>query len=70
MSNGNPDDVENIKKFSVAFLRKEQNIDLDAFQTTFDVFTLDSTFYQNKDVKKVLDLFEKNGFSYKKDNAT
>ena len=69
-SNGNPDDVENIKKFSVAFLRKEQNIDLDAFQTTFDVFTLESTFYQNKDVKKVLDLLEKNGFSYKKDDAT
>ena len=70
MSNGNPDDVENIKKFSVAFLRKEQNIDLDAFQTTFDVFTLESTFYQNKDVEKVLDLLEKNGFSYKKDDAT
>ena len=70
MSNGNPDDVENIKKFSVAFLRKEQNIDLDAFQTTFDVFTLESTFYQNNDVEKVLDLLEKNGFSYKKDDAT
>ncbi len=69
-SNGNPDDVENIKNFSVAFLRKEQNIDLDAFQTTFDVFTLESTFYQNKDVERVLDLLEKNGFSYKKDDAT
>ena len=69
-SNGNPDDVENIKKFSVAFLRKEQNIDRDAFQTTFDVFTLESTFDQNKDVEKVLDLLEKNGFSYKKDDAT
>lgn len=69
-SNGNPDDVENIKKFSVAFLRKEQNIDLNAFQTTFDIFTLESTFYQNKDVEKVLDLLEKNGFSYKKDDAT
>jgi len=69
-SNGNPDDVENIKKFSVAFLRKEQNIDLDAFQTTFDVFTLESTFYQNNDVEKVLGSLEKNGFSYKKDGAT
>ena len=69
-SNGNPDDVENIKKFSVAFLRKEQNIDLDAFRTTFDVFTMESTFYQNNDVEKVLDLLEKNGFSYKKDDAT
>lgn len=70
VSNGNPDDVENIKKFSVAFLRKEQNIDLDAFRTTFDVFTMESTFYQNNDVEKVLDLLEKNGFSYKKDDAT
>jgi len=69
-SNGNSDDVENIKKFSVAFLRKEQNIDLDAFQTTFDVFTLESTFYQNNDVEKVLGSLEKNGFSYKKDGAT
>ncbi len=69
-ANGNPDDIENIKRFSVAFLRNEQNIDLAAFQTTFDVFTLESTFYQNKDVEKVLDLLEKNGFSYKKDDAT
>jgi len=69
-ASGNPDDIENIKRFSVAFLRNEQNIDLAAFQTTFDVFTLESTFYQNKDVKKVLDLLEKNGFSYQKDDAT
>ena len=69
-SSGNPDDIENIKRFSVAFLRNEQNIDLAAFQTTFDVFTLESTFYQNKDVEKVLDLLEKNGFSYQKDDAT
>ena len=69
-ANGNPDDMENIKRFSVAFLRNEQNIDLAAFQTTFDVFTLESTFYQNKDVEKVLDLLEKNGFSYQKDDAT
>jgi arginyl-tRNA synthetase len=68
-ANGNPDDIENIKRFSVAFLRNEQNIDLAAFQTTFDVFTLESTFYQNKDVEKVLDLLEKNGFSYQKDDA-
>ena len=69
-ANGDPDDIENIKRFSVAFLRNEQNIDLAAFQTTFDVFTLESTFYQNKDVEKVLDLLEKNGFSYQKDDAT
>ena len=69
-ASGNPDDIENIKRFSVAFLRNEQNIDLAAFQTTFDVFTLESTFYQNKDVEKVLDLLEKNGFSYQKDDAT
>ena len=69
-ASGNPDNIENIKIFSVAFLRNEQNIDLAAFQTTFDVFTLESTFYQNKDVEKVLDLLEKNGFSYQKDDAT
>ena len=69
-ASGNPDDIENIKRFSVAFLRNEQNIDLAAFQTAFDVFTLESTFYQNKDVEKVIDLLEKNGFSYQKDDAT
>ena len=69
-ASGNPDDIENIKRFSVAFLRNEQNIYLAAFQTSFDVFTLESTFYQNKDVEKVLDLLEKNGFSYQKDDAT
>ena len=69
-ANGDPDDFDNIKKFSVAFLRNEQNIDLHTFQIDFDVFTLESTFYQNKDIEKIIHLLEKNGFSYKKDDAT
>ena len=69
-ANGDPDDFDNIKEFSVAFLRNEQNIDLHTFQIDFDVFTLESTFYQNKDIEKIIHLLEKNGFSYKKDDAT
>jgi arginyl-tRNA synthetase len=69
-ANGNVDDLEAIKQFSVAFLRNEQNIDLAAFQTHFDVFTLESSFYENEAVHEVVQLLTDNGFAYKKEDAT
>jgi arginyl-tRNA synthetase len=69
-ANGNIDDLEAIKQFSVAFLRNEQNIDLSAFQTHFDVFTLESSFYENEAVHEVIQLLTDNGFAYKKEDAT
>jgi len=68
-ASGNIDDLESIRQFSVAYLRHEQDQDLTAFQIKFDVFTLESSFYQNGQIEKVVASLIKNGFTYEEDNA-
>ncbi len=68
-ASGNIDDFESIRQFSVAYLRHEQDQDLNAFQIKFDVFTLESSFYQNGQIEKVVASLIKNGFTYEEDNA-
>lgn len=68
-ASGNIDDLESIRQFSVAHLRHEQDQDLNAFQIKFDVFTLESSFYQNGQIEKVVASLIKNGFTYEEDNA-
>ena len=68
-ASGNIDDLESIRQFSVAYLRYEQDQDLNAFQIKFDVFTLESSFYQNGQIEKVVASLIKNGFTYEEDNA-
>ena len=68
-ASGNHDDLESIRQFSVAYLRHEQDQDLNAFQIKFDVFTLESSFYQNGQIEKVVASLIKNGFTYEEDNA-
>jgi arginyl-tRNA synthetase len=68
-ASGQIDDLESIRQFSVAYLRHEQDQDLNAFQIKFDVFTLESSFYQNGQIEKVVDSLTKNGFTYEEDHA-
>jgi len=68
-ASGNIDDLESIRQFSVAYLRHEQDQDLNAFHIKFDVFTLESSFYQNGHIEKVVASLIKNGFTYEEDNA-
>ena len=68
-ASGNIDDLESIRQFSVAYLRHEQDQDLNTFQIKFDVFTLESSFYQNGQIEKVVASLIKNGFTYEEDDA-
>ena len=68
-ASGNIDDLESIRQFSVAYLRHEQDQDLNAFEIKFDVFTLESSFYQNGQIEKVVASLIKNGFTYEEDDA-
>ena len=68
-ASGNIDDLESIRQFSVAYLRHEQDQDLNAFQIKFDVFTLESSFYQNGQIEKVVASLIENGFTYEEDGA-
>ena len=68
-ASGQIDELESIRQFSVAYLRHEQDQDLNAFQIKFDVFTLESSFYQNGQIERVVDSLTKNGFTYEEDHA-
>lgn len=66
---GDLNDTSAIKDFAVAFLRKEQDLDLTAFKVNFDVFTLESDLYKDKKVEAVVNRLIENGFTYEKDGA-
>ena len=65
----NPGDLEAIRKFAVAYLRKEQDVDLGAFGAKFDVYYLESSLYAEGKVTEVVDTWAANGKTYEKDGA-
>ncbi len=66
---GNPDDVEAIRHFAVAYLRREQDLDLRAFGVEFDVFSLESALYTDGKVDEVVKALIANGHAYEQDDA-
>ena len=44
-ASGDPDDADNISQFAVAYLRREQDLDLQAFGVRFDCYFLESSLY-------------------------
>jgi len=65
----NADDLEAIRRHAVAYLRKEQDADLQAFGVKFDVYFLESSLYAEGKVAEVVETWRKNGKSYEKDGA-
>ncbi len=66
---GDADDLAAIKDFAVAYLRREQDLDLKAFGVKFDVYFLESSLYNEGKVEKTVEALNANGFTYEKDNA-
>ena len=66
---GDPKDLEAIQSFAVACLRREQDLDLKAFDVHFDVFTLESSLYSEGRVDAVVRLLGENGYTYEQDGA-
>ena len=66
---GDPDDLDAIRRFAVAYLRREQDLDLKAFDVHFDVFTLESSLYSEGRVDDVVRLLGDNGYTYEQDGA-
>ena len=65
-------DIENLqalKEFSVAYLRHEQDLDLEAFNVDFNVFSLESSLYKNGQVDQIVKMLIENGHTYEKDDA-
>ncbi len=66
---GNPDDLDAIRHFAVAYLRREQDLDLKAFGVEFDVFFLESSLYSDGKVEATVKQLIDNGYTYEKDGA-
>jgi len=67
--NGNLNDLEAVRKFAVAFLRKEQDADLQAFGVKFDVYYLESGLYTDGKVEATVKGLVASGKTYEKDGA-
>jgi arginyl-tRNA synthetase len=68
-ANGNVDDAEAVRTFSVAYLRHEQDLDLKAFQIKFDVFSLESALYSTGKVESTVKALIASGKTYEEDDA-
>ena len=66
---GDLNDLEAVRKFAVAFLRQEQDLDLQKFGVRFDVYTLESSMYSEGKVEAVLRGLTASGKAYEKDGA-
>lgn len=65
----NADDLEAIRQFAVAYLRREQDLDLKAFAVNFDVYFLESSLYQDGKVEAAVKKLIENGFTYEEGGA-
>jgi arginyl-tRNA synthetase len=66
---GDPANLDAIRDFAVACLRREQDLDLKAFDVHFDVFTLESSLYSEGRVDNVVRLLKENGHTYEDGGA-
>ncbi|WNL38424.1 arginine--tRNA ligase [Halomonas sp. PAMB 3232] len=64
-----PEDLDAIRDFSVAWLRREQDLDLKAFGVAFDVYFLESSLYEQGKVEKTVERLVANGHTYEEDGA-
>ena len=68
-ASGDPQDLEAIRQFAVAYLRREQDQDLTAFDVRFDSFFLESSLYSEGKVEATVAVLIANGHAYEKENA-
>jgi arginyl-tRNA synthetase len=64
-----PNDLEAIRQFAVAYLRKEQDIDLNTFGVRFDQFYLESSLYTDGSVEKIIKDLKEIDKTYEAENA-
>ncbi|WP_028311900.1 arginine--tRNA ligase [Derxia gummosa] len=66
---GNADDLDSIRQFAVAYLRHEQDLDLQAFGVRFDNYYLESSLYTDGKVKAAVDALVASGKTYESEGA-
>ena len=68
-ASGNLDSLEDIREFAVAYLRREQDLDLQAFGLQFDNYYLESSLYSDGRVEETVQKLIASGYTYELDNA-
>ena len=68
-ASGDPGDLDGVRRFAVAFLREEQDADLQAFGVRFDHFFLESSLYADHRVDGAVDALRRSGMTFEHDGA-
>src|SRR3954463_16350559 len=68
-ASGDVDDLDGIRMFAVAYLRHEQDLDLQAFAVRFDHYYLESSLYTSGKVDGVVQRLRDAGKTYEQDGA-
>ncbi len=68
-ASGDVNDLENIRRFAVAYLRHEQDMDLAAFGVSFDHFYLESSLYSDGKVESAVKAMVDSGMTFEADGA-
>jgi len=68
-ASGDPDDVDSIRQFAVAYLRREQDLDLRAFGVSFDHYFLESGLYSGGQVEDAVQRLVASGKTYEDGGA-
>ena len=66
---GDANDRDAIRRFAVAYLRREQNGDLAAFDVDFDTYFLESSLYQDGKVEESVERLNASGHTYEEGGA-
>lgn len=66
---GDVDDLEAIRVFAVTYLRREQDLDLQAFGLAFDNYFLESSLYTTGKVQETVEQLVASGHTYEQDGA-
>jgi arginyl-tRNA synthetase len=68
-ASGDAEDLDGIRQFAVAYLRHEQDLDLQAFGLKFDQYFLESSVYANGQLEAAVQRMVDAGQTYEKDGA-
>ena len=68
-ASGDVDDLDSIREFAVAYLRHEQDLDLQTFSVRFDNYYLESSLYSSGRVDAAVARLKEAGKTYEKDGA-
>ena len=69
IGSANPDNLDDVQAFAVAYLRREQDMDLKAFAVNFDLYFLESSLYDSGAVERTVDRLIETGHCYEHDDA-